>query len=151
MPRIRIDAGELLMAMEDHGGYATSYLDRQTGEILRISEYDDEREELQDKIEADESRYLYIEPIPSQESFEVMEDFIASVSDEEAKSTLEQAISRRRPFRNFKDAFYDFPQVREEWFRFHNEMLLQKAKEWVEVEGIDAELVDNIGAPDDSE
>jgi hypothetical protein len=79
-----------------------------------------------------------------------MEDFIAAVSDVEARSALEQAILRRKPFRNFKDALYEFPEVREDWFKFHNEMLLQKAKDWVEVEEIDAELVDNIAAPDDS-
>ena len=38
MARIKIDAGELMMAMEDPGGLLSYHLDNETGEILSDSE-----------------------------------------------------------------------------------------------------------------
>jgi len=39
-----IDMSFLIDALEDHTSMASCYLDKQTGEILRISEYDTEEE-----------------------------------------------------------------------------------------------------------
>jgi len=138
----------LFWAMESQGGDVGWYLDKETGEILQVSDdlLGDDEDEMRDKIEENPDRYLFIEPTPSDEGFKIMEDFIDSVPDPEAGDALAKALSRRSPFRNFKDALCEFPEIRESWFKFHNEALLERAKDWLGSEQIDAELTNDIEA-----
>ena len=71
--------------MED-GSYENEYyLDLDNGEILFLSEYmdDEETRKLKDRIEEDFDRYERIPKAESHEGYEDMEDFIATVKDED--------------------------------------------------------------------
>jgi len=54
-------------------------------------------------------------------------------------AATERALDGRRPFRVFKDALFDYPPVRERWFRFHHERVLEEVRLWLETEGVDFE------------
>ena len=153
MAKIRIDEGELLMAMDSGDGMDRWYLDRQTGEVILRSEDDDldfeededpeEEYEDEDEIRArlDEDRYLSIPSLGSHEGFRIMEDFADSVDDARIREELFDALDRRRPFRSFKDALLGHPEVREQWFKYHEGRLREEALSWLRVEEIDAELL----------
>src|SRR3982750_974037 len=123
MARIKIDEGELLMALDSGDGAEQWYLDRQTGELIFRSDdfysldddLDDEDEEeegwqrdekvLRRAIDRDEEgRYLQVPSLGSHEGFRIMEDFAASLEHGRARGALFNALDRRRPFRSFKDA-----------------------------------------------
>ena len=142
MDTTQIDLDELVFALEWHSDDMSSYLDVETGQIVQVSEsFDDEDERLREQIEEDPKRYRYIEPVDPNESFRLMARFVDSLPDGEAQRLLAKSLQRRSPFRNFKDDLYDFPDVQNQWYKFHNEQLVLMAKEWVETEEIDAELV----------
>jgi len=44
------------------------------------------------------------------------------------------------PFRSFKNALLAYPQLRERWFAFHEKSLAQLAREWLDDQGIEADL-----------
>ena len=68
-----------------------------------------------------------------------MADFIdASCGD--ARARLTRAVQRSRPFRRFKDELLNYPDVREKWFAYEYDRMLDIAKEWLEDEGLDADL-----------
>ena len=143
MAKIKVDLDMLFWAMESQSGEIDYYMDKQTGEILQVSSelFGDDEDEIRDEVEENPDRYIFIEPLLSNESFKIMEDFIDSVSDAEAADALYKALSRRSPFRNFKDTLCEFPEIRQDWFKFHNEALLERAKDWLSSEQIDAELI----------
>jgi hypothetical protein len=141
MPRIKIDIGLLTMALEDNSGYSTHFLDKITGEILFISEYLMDDEEVREQIDNDPKRYMGIEPIPPHDGFRIMEEFVDMLPAGEAKLILSKALSWKKPFSNFRDALYDYPDIREQWFEFHGKTLRELASEWLKAEGIDADLV----------
>lgn len=143
MARITIDADELGMALEDKSGMAEWYLDRETGEVLRVSDdsFGEEDEELSARIEAEPERYVFVDPIPSSIGFKVMEDFVETVTDAETRRALERALAGRKPFCAFKDALLDHPAERENWFRFKNVADRKHAEAWLEDNGIAAKLV----------
>lgn len=144
MTRIKINRDSLSMALEDHGGQMSHFLDKKTGEIVEIFhdfDFDDDENEGARRIDAEPERYLEIDPISSHEGFRIMENFVESLPEGEAKLILSKALSWKKPFSNFKEALYDYPDIREEWFEFHNKALSVSAAEWLEEEGIDAELV----------
>jgi hypothetical protein len=144
MGKIKIDAGMLAEAMEDNSGTHDWYLDKQTGEIVMCADEfsrDEWSKDDAERIEGEPERFLCIEPLEPHESFGVMEDFLAELDDGGPKETLFNSLRMRHPFRAFKDALCGYPDLREQWFEFHNLWMLEKAKEWLEEEQVDAELV----------
>ncbi len=146
MSKIKVDFDDLMMALETAEGMMEWYLDKKTGDIFMLAdefERDDMDTEYVEKMEEDPDRFIYIEPLPSYEAYQVMESFIDSLSEGEAKNMLNKAISMRKPFRNFKDNLCDYPEIREKWFKFHEDIMFKKANDWLEDENIDAELIKN--------
>lgn len=79
----------------------------------------------------DGHRIVRIEPMPSWQSFQIMEDFADSVSDFKAKGKLFSALSRRHPFSSFQDALC-YTGLCEEWFAFKNERMKYWVERWME-------------------
>jgi hypothetical protein len=140
MAKIKIDGGMLTMALETYGEMSW-YLDVETGEFIPFSEYGDNPEDIDpDDFDNNPQRYRYIEPIDSHDGFHIMQDFVETLPDSEAKRTLTKSLTRPKPFRNFKDDLYDFPQVQDQWYKYHEKNLLEIAKDWLKEQKIDAEL-----------
>jgi hypothetical protein len=88
-------------------------------------------EELKQAIEEGfGKRYLGVERLDSKEAYAWMEDFVDRLEGSEAKDALAYALRNNRSFRRFKDALLEYPTVREQWFRFHDLLLEDKAREW---------------------
>ncbi len=146
MDKTQIDLDEFVFAHEWHSDEMASYLDVETGQIVEVSDLlDNEDQQSQDEIEENTERYHYIEPIDSDESYRMMARFVDSLPEGEAQRVLAKSLQRRSPFRNFKDDLYEFPDVQNQWYKFHNEQLVQMAGESLEAEEIDAELVSAAG------
>jgi len=150
-----VDLDELAMALTSHfleGGY---YFDLQTGEILFLPQG------LEDYAGASESelamafdfgtpemladalrvvhnpqRFVLIEPLPSWETYNLMEEFISMLAPGRLRDALKRAISGRKLFRRFKDVLNDYPKERQAWFDFQNEQQRQWARDWLLARGI---------------
>lgn len=70
---------------------------------------------------------LRIEPMPSWQSFEIMEKFTEGISNGRIQEKLYAALRRRHPFSAFQNALC-YTGLREDWFAFKNECM----KFWVE-------------------
>jgi hypothetical protein len=103
------------------------------GESYDISSFDDDYkefyQEVYDKVDEWEN-VIRIEPLPSWQSFKIMEDFIEScIPDRDTvKNRLWNALSRRKPFQNFK-IIIDNSQYRQRWFDFKQSRLEQLVAE----------------------
>jgi len=135
---LKIDLDELCAAMEDSSYEHEYYLDLNTGEILFVSEYmdDEETDKLRDRIENEPGRYEQIPQIESNEGYEDMQDFVATVEDEHLAELLEVAINGPGAFRRFKDVLLNYPEERERWFEFKDERMEQRTLEWLDEIGI---------------
>jgi hypothetical protein len=138
MPKLKINRDDFVLALTSHFemSESNSYLDTETGEILLTGDGVDE--ETPDDID-DNPRYLWIDPIEARESFRIMEDFVASVSDAKPAARLADALSRPKPFRRFKDALQDYPALRQAWFAFESAAHVSLAQAWCESNGIEVE------------
>lgn len=65
-----------------------------------------------------------------------MEDFIYTLPPGRLRTQLERAISKRKPFRRFKDVLLNYPEERQAWFDFQNEQQRQWARDWLAEHGI---------------
>jgi hypothetical protein len=90
----------------------------------------------------EESGAYYIEPIPSFEAYSDMQDFVERVPDRRASDLLGRAIGGRGALRRFKDTLYEFPDLQEIWFKFHDARMRRRAIDWL----VAADLIDESGA-----
>jgi hypothetical protein len=151
MPKIQIEKDDLVTAMTGSVENMYWFLDKETGEIFNLFEpsyYDSEEmenpdAELWDKVEANEGdRYETVIICESREAYQIMENFVDSLTDLKAVKDLYKALSQRRPFANFKGALNMYPDLREKWFRFHEDALTDQAEDWLDGLGIEYEIVD---------
>jgi hypothetical protein len=91
-------------------------------------------QDLVDKIEENWDDYIGFEKMDSFQSFQVMEDFVDSLDQGDEKKRLEYAISRPKPFRNFK---YEIEQSehRQAWFTYRLNANIKWVEEQLENKG----------------
>lgn len=113
------------------------FLDNETGELWLNN---DGVDEVPDDLE-DNPRYLLIEAIASHDAYQIMEDFVDELGDSPEASILQAAIDGRKPFRRFKDALLDYPELRVRWFAFEETRLNRLAEAWCDEQGIAVEWI----------
>jgi predicted nucleotidyltransferase len=135
----RVDLAGLCEALEDHSYDSQWWLDPRTGEVEYRPESflaDDDADHEEGGEHPETRGLVLIEPLPSHESYGDMEDFIARIRDPRPRELLDRAIQGRGAFRRFKDTLYEFPELREAWFRFHDVRMERRALEWLRDEGL---------------
>ena len=126
-----VDLDAVAEALEDHSDFVEWFIDPTSGQVYPWTE---------DTENDDPGRRgaLLIEPAPSHLGYRDMADFVAGVSDRRASDLLARAIEGRGAFRRFKDTLFEFPELRQRWFEFHDVRVRRRAIDWL----IDAQLID---------
>jgi hypothetical protein len=117
-------ADELLTGMK-------CFLNKETLELVsfpdenKYGDFDsnDWREEI-DQVKNSPHSFIEIQPRNANEAFRAMEWFIDGVENEEAKLKLTQAIAGKKPFANFELRLQEFPGMRDEWFAFNENCMI---------------------------
>jgi hypothetical protein len=141
----RIDLGELYAALEDNSPRYDAFwaFDTRTGETRF---YNRDAGDFEDADDLDEA-LVPIEPLPSSEAYHDMAAFVDQVAERRPAELLARAIEGRGAFRRFKDTLFEFPQLREQWFAFHDARMRRRAIEWLAGNGvIDQETADGAQA-----
>ena len=91
---------------------------------IEIEAWSDQIEKLNNNF----NEYKEIDSLESYDSFEIMVDFVETLSDSNVlKDKLKDALNRNNPFREFKFLIDNSGEYRQKWFDFKN----MKLKEWV--------------------
>lgn len=102
------------------------YYNSQTNEIIAIpnfsqfSDAEDFRDNFQaelEKVKNHQKDFIKFEVLDSFESFKIMEQFVAQLSDNYFQSQLKNALLKKKPFQNFKQLI-DHSDFRQSWFDF---------------------------------
>jgi hypothetical protein len=123
-------------AMEDHSGSGDWWYDPATGEAIHVF---DDMVDVEDGGESDPEAagWVRVEPTEGRDGYRDMEDFIESLPDPGARSTLERAISGKGAFRRFKDVLFGtFPELGPAWHEFKDSRKRERAIAWLEEAGL---------------
>jgi hypothetical protein len=82
------------------------------------------------------TQYQRVPEADGRESWQDMEDFIATVANPRVAERLSDAIHGKGAFRRFKDTLLDHPAERERWFAFQKALQIERAREWLESIGV---------------
>ncbi len=125
---------EIATALDDNSYEHHWYWDRQKGEMLFISDMlDDDYTEcgFDEDPEENPERFIKIEGIESRLSFRVMEDFTSTLPEGECRRALVRTLNGRKPFANFRNTLYDFPEEQKAWHDYHNAWLPAQAEAFI--------------------
>jgi hypothetical protein len=130
---VPVDLEELASLLEgDPLRWGGGRIDLKTGECWpRSLEYDD----VDEDVDEDEDRWLYVECVGSHDAYRDMELFIATVDDPAIADRLEIAISGKGAFRRFKDVLSRWPEALERYRRFSDDRQRGRARAWLAAEG----------------
>ena len=122
-------------AFENNAPEVHSYLNLETGEVIRIVDGIAEPA-MHARISAD-PLFLRVDPVSSREQYRWMERFIATVEPGDFRDQLVASIDGKGAFRRFKDVLMGHPVDRERWFTFRSERLRVAMEAWLDAHGID--------------
>ncbi len=117
-----LDLDELCVALEDHSPETTWWIHPGDGRIQ--------------PGDPDEEGWREIGSVGSHEGYRDMAEFVAGVHHRRAAELLDRAISGRGAFRRFKDTLFEFPELREQWFRFRDARARRRALRWLAEQGL---------------
>lgn len=116
-----VDLDELCAALDDHTPGVTWWIDPSTGRVVSHL----------DAVGAPRPSGVRIRPTEARESYRDMSQFVAAVHHRRAADLLDRAISGRGAFRRFKDTLVEFPELRDQWFRYRAARTRRRALSWL--------------------
>lgn len=144
---------DILEAIEFQPEEASSHLDRQTGEIILVTDeefraaeddeplanrpdWEQEAIEKAQEIVADcENRFVELPTQFDVNEYRIIQDFCDSLEDRQLSETMYGLIKGKGTFRRFKDAIERYG-IADRWYRHRQTALKGIAKDWCETYGI---------------
>ena len=121
----QVDLGALAHALDDRTAGIRWYIDPQQGGINAVG----------DGEEPDDG-WVAIDSTTTRDGYRDMSDFTAAVQHRRAAELLDRAIDGRGAFRRFKNALFEFPEVRDQWYRFRDARSRRRALDWLAENGL---------------
>ena len=150
---IRVKLNEIIEGLEFQSDESSSFLDKTTGKVVLISDYEISAAEDGDPIEdfpdweqdlvriakeiVDETgNYIDLPTKFDINEYSIMEKFCLSLNDSEMSDNLYSSIKGSGAFRRFKDAINEY-DIADDWYKYRNDVLKEIAIEWCKEKGIE--------------
>ena len=133
----RTDFDGLVQAFESQLDTIRYYFDRETGEVVMVSEEFGEGPGDEAGEDQESGRFLLVPPFTTNDQFQIMEDFVESLPDETLVEELNQALIGKGAFQRFEEALERYPQRFEQWRRFRTDKVVGRARGWLREHGIE--------------
>jgi hypothetical protein len=122
----QVDLDELCFARDDHTVGVSWWIAPGTGEIRPHTV--DDADHPEDLVEGG---WIAIPSVESHEGYRDLADFVETVQHPRAADLLNRAIAGRGAFRRFKNTLHEFPEIRDQWFRFRDARSRRRALRWL--------------------
>ena len=150
---IRVKLNEIIEGLEFQSDESSSFLDKTTGKVVLISDYEMRAAEDEDPIEdfpdweqelvriakeiVDETgNYIELPTKFDINEYSIMENFCLSIDDSEMCEVFGRLIKGRGAFQRFKDAINEY-DIADDWYKYRNNALKEIAIEWCKENGIE--------------
>ncbi|MBZ0156097.1 MAG: UPF0158 family protein [Alphaproteobacteria bacterium] len=154
MKKVPLDIDEVAFAMEIQSGNGMlSYLDTDTGEVIKIFSYIIDGLEAGEEISAAEApgmveyaeeiledemgRFMEIPTLSSEESYEIMIHFIETIKSEPVRNALLGTLQGKGALRRFRETIARWPELEQQWFAYHDKRLREEALRWLASIGVE--------------
>lgn len=126
---MKVNLSDIIDAVEMADQYSKNFLDRETGEIIWISDMAMTRDEIEEACDQLDAHGFYSLPTSFDiREYDMMEEF-TDFLPEPARSRLKRAIRGKGAFRRFKDMIRQL-SIDDQWYEFQASSYRRKAIEW---------------------
>ncbi len=150
---IRVKLDDIIEALEVQTDESNTFLDKRTGEVVLINDYEMRAAEDDKPIEdfpdweqeliiiakeiiAETGDYIRLPSKFDINEYGIMDDFCWSLEDSDKRETLCDLIKGRGAFRRFKDAIQNYG-IENDWYKYRDNALREFAIEWCQENGIE--------------
>jgi len=150
---IHVKLDNIIEGLECQSDESSSFLDKTTGKVVLISDYEMRAAEDEDPIEdfpdweqdlvriakeiVDETgNYIALPTKFDINEYSIMEKFCLSLSDSEMSDNLYGLIKGSGAFGRFKNAIHEY-DIAEDWYKYRNSALKEIAIEWCQENSIE--------------
>lgn len=141
---IKIKLSDLIYSVDASSAGNMLYLNKKTGEIVWVTDDDDDHEKLAEDIENHPEDYIDLPDSSDFHEWSVMERFCFEMDDDSLRDEFLNAIHGRGAFRYFKDLL-NRHGMWDEWSEFREKALREVLETWCEMS--DVELIDDQSNP----
>lgn len=139
--QVRVNLGSISIAFEQSEGQSESFLDTQTGLVIKINYariWDDEIVAARLLISSDrDGRYVAIPRLDVRLIVRDMADFAKTVQDARVRKALERALIGHRRNHNFMVVLNHYTSERMRWYAFKDARMRERVLKWMESVGIE--------------
>ena len=152
---IRVKLNDIIEGLEFQSDESSSFLDKTTGKVVLISDYEISAAEDDNPIEdfpdweqdlvriakeiIDETgNYIDLPTKFDIHEYSIMEKFCLSLNDDEMSDTLYSLIKGSGAFGRFKNAIHEY-DIADDWYKYRNDALKEIAIEWCQENDIEFE------------
>ncbi len=150
---LRVKLDDIIEGLEFQSDESSSFLDKTTGKVVLISDYEISAAEDDDPIEdfpdweqdlvriakeiIDETgNYIDLPTKFDIHEYSIMEKFCLSLNDDEMSNNLYSVIKGSGAFGRFKNAIHEY-DIADDWYKYRNDALKEIAIEWCQEKGIE--------------
>lgn len=141
--KIEISFQKLKEAFNFSSDDVTHYLNIEKGRIAMHSNFsgafDEDGNEICESNPFYKNIYIEIPGILYYEAYRDMERYAEQVKDEDIRKKLRKAINSKGAFRLFTYVLMDYPEERENWFKFQEECVRNRIFDWLEENNLELE------------
>ena len=152
---IRVKLCDILEGMESQSDESSSYLNKNTGEVILIgyeemsaAEDDEPLDDYPDwqqniikaakDIENETGDYIQLPTKFDIHEYSIMERFCMSLDDPKMSEIFYNLIKGSGAFGRFKNAIHQY-DIADDWYQYHNEALKEIAVDWCQENNIEFE------------
>ncbi len=128
----KADIDNLIEALTSSLDSIVQYYDRQTGEVVALSD-----EFGTGGLEGPAERYLVITPLSVSERYQIMEDFVETLGNESLQDELNEALIEKGAFLKFEEALRKYPTRNQQWQTFRRDKMNAICRAWMQEHNID--------------
>jgi hypothetical protein len=146
---------DIIEALEAQSDENCAFLNKNTGEVVLISQEEQNAAENDEPIEdfpewqqgavnlmkeiiAESNNCVALPSKFDINEYSIMEDFCLSLQDVEMRDNFCGLIKGSGAFRRFKDAIHEY-DIADDWYKYRNNVLKKIAIEWCQENGIEFE------------
>jgi hypothetical protein len=102
------------------------YYDSETGEVVSLSD-----EFGTGELEGPPERFTPIHSLSVSERYQIMEDFVETVSNQSLEDELNEALIEKGAFLKFEDVLKKYPTRYKQWQAFRSDKVMSRARTWL--------------------
>jgi hypothetical protein len=141
---MKLDAKALFEALQERARDTVHLLDKKTGTVasIKAGELNTARvKELLALRQREPARFAEIPRLPAEEIYKDMKAFLAVLKDIKLREKIDRLIEGGGgSYRDFLDALEGKDMARESWFRFREQRMLTRLKNWLKTVGLESAL-----------